>query len=74
VSTTSEDKIREVVRELPDAVKRNLDQHAGCVAGAALVSDVGEMLLATGFHEISVTVKEEAQSESLNGGRGSRTK
>ena len=45
-------------RELPESVKRNLDQHAGCVAGAALVSDVEEMLHAAGFGEISVTVKE----------------
>ena len=43
-------------RELPDAVKRNLEQHAGCVAGAALVSDVEEMLRAAGFCEVSVSV------------------
>ena len=48
-------------RELPEAVKRNLDQHAGCVAGAALVSEVEEMLRAAGFCEISVAVKEESR-------------
>ena len=48
--------------EMPDAVKRNLDQHAGCVAGAALVSDVEEMLRAAGFRDISVAVKEESRS------------
>jgi AhpD family alkylhydroperoxidase len=35
-----------------------IDQHAGCVAGAALVSDVEEMLGNAGFGEISVTLKE----------------
>ena len=48
-------------RELPDPVKRDLDQHAGCVAGAALVSEVEEMLRAAGFDEISVAVKEESR-------------
>ncbi|MFO7871447.1 MAG: arsenite methyltransferase [Kiritimatiellia bacterium] len=45
-------------RELPESLKRNLDQHAGCVAGAALVSEVEAMLNAADFGEISITVKE----------------
>jgi arsenite methyltransferase len=45
-------------RELPESVQRNLDQHAGCVAGAALVSDVEAMLSTAGFGAFSVTVKE----------------
>ena len=54
---------RDVVatRELPEAVKRNLDQYAGCVGGAALVSDVERMLRTAGFCDISVFVKEESR-------------
>ena len=48
-------------RELPESVKRNLDQHAGCVAGAALVSDIEWMLRAAGFCQVSVTVREESR-------------
>jgi len=49
------------VRALPEDVKRNIDQHAGCVAGAALVSDVESMLQAAGFSEITVSVKEDSR-------------
>jgi len=38
---------------LPDDVKRNLDQHAGCISGAAPVSDVEDMLHKAGFCEIT---------------------
>ncbi|MFC1453332.1 arsenite methyltransferase, partial [Verrucomicrobiota bacterium] len=48
-------------RELPEAVRRNLDQHAGCVAGAALVSDVEGMLHAAGFCDVAVSVREESR-------------
>ena len=48
-------------RELPQEIKRDLNQHAGCVAGAALVSDVEAMLRAAGFSEVTVSVKEESR-------------
>lgn len=49
------------VQELPEDVKRNLDQHAGCVAGAAHVSEVENMLQAAGFCDIAVSVKTESR-------------
>ena len=49
------------MRELPQEIKQNLDQYAGCVAGAARVSDIEEMLRAAGFSDVTVAVKEESR-------------
>ncbi len=48
-------------RELPESIKRNLDQHAGCVSGAALVPAVEKMLHDAGFSGITVSVKEKSR-------------
>jgi arsenite methyltransferase len=48
------------ISPLPENVKRNMDAHCGCVAGAALVVEIEEMLARAGFTEISVTVQEDS--------------
>jgi len=50
-----------VSKNAQEVLKRDLDQYAGCVAGAALVSEVEEMLCAAGFIDISVAVKKESR-------------
>jgi len=46
------------VRPLPDQVKKDLTAYAGCVAGAALVSDVKAMLSEAGFSKVKVEINE----------------
>jgi arsenite methyltransferase len=41
--------------DLPEAIRRDLDLYTGCIAGAALVSEVEAMLEASGFIQIRVT-------------------
>lgn len=48
------------VSPLPDDVKRNMDAHCGCVAGAAQVAEIEKMLDLAGFAEISVAVREDS--------------
>lgn len=43
--------------ELPAALKADLDAYAGCVAGAALVSELEAQLQAAGFQEVRIEVK-----------------
>ncbi len=45
-------------RELPDAVKVDLEAYAGCVAGAALASDVEALLLESGFTGVKVQIQQ----------------
>ncbi|MBI5558421.1 MAG: arsenite methyltransferase [Deltaproteobacteria bacterium] len=44
-------------RAFPEELKRDLDKHAGCVGGAALVDDLRLMLAAAGFTDIRITLK-----------------
>lgn len=46
------------VKELPECVKKDLAAYAGCVAGAALVSEVKKMLSEAGFDEVKVEINE----------------
>lgn len=48
-------------KALPDTVKRNLDQHAGCISGAAMAAKVKEMLHNAGFREIKVVLNEKSR-------------
>jgi SAM-dependent methyltransferase len=54
------------LREIPDAVRNDLDAYAGCIAGAAPVADVEAMLRAAGFENVRVDLK--ADSASLVAG------
>ncbi len=47
--------------ELPDEVKNDLALHAGCVAGASLISDVEAMLIKSGFSKIRIQPKDESR-------------
>jgi SAM-dependent methyltransferase len=51
------------LREIPEAVRDDLDAYAGCVSGAALVADVEGMLRAAGFQDVRVDLT--SHSESL---------
>jgi hypothetical protein len=44
--------------ELPEAIRQDLALYTGCMAGAALVSEVETMLSPSGFTEIQVTPKD----------------
>jgi SAM-dependent methyltransferase len=48
------------ISSLPEKVKRDLDAHCGCVAGAAKVLEIEQMLNRAGFTQISVVVQEES--------------
>ena len=45
------------LREIPAAVRNDLEAYAGCIAGAAPIADVEGMLRAAGFQEVRVDVK-----------------
>jgi hypothetical protein len=46
---------------LPDEVRQNMDAHCGCVAGAAQVSEIEQMLTHVGFSEVFIEIKEGSQ-------------
>jgi arsenite methyltransferase len=50
------------VREIPEAVRNDLDAYAGCVSGAALVADIERMLGAAGFQNTRVELKSNSAS------------
>jgi arsenite methyltransferase len=45
------------LREIPTAVRNDLDAYAGCVSGAALIAEVEGMLRAAGFEDVRVDLK-----------------
>ena len=45
-------------KELPPKVKKDLEAYSGCVAGAAIVSDVKTMLAEAGFSKVKVEMDE----------------
>jgi SAM-dependent methyltransferase len=45
------------LRAIPDAVRNNLEAYAGCVSGAAPVSEIEEMLTEAGFRDVHVELK-----------------
>jgi predicted methyltransferase len=47
--------------ELPEDVKNDLALHAGCIAGASLISDVEAMLQNAGFRDIRIQPKDESR-------------
>ena len=49
------------VKPLPAKITSNLDAQCGCIAGAALVSDLEEMLRAVGFVDIQIRLKLESR-------------
>jgi SAM-dependent methyltransferase len=46
------------ISQLPENVKRSLDAHCGCVAGAATVAEIEQMLRQAGFVKILVDVQQ----------------
>jgi arsenite methyltransferase len=49
-------------RELPEALRNDLEAYAGCVSGAALVDDVEALLVAAGFRDVRVELKSNSAS------------
>lgn len=50
------------VKPIPEQLRRSMEAHCGCVAGAALVSDVEQMLKDVGFENIVITLKQESRA------------
>jgi len=50
------------VKPIPDQLKRSMDAHCGCIAGAALVPDVEQMLKEAGFEDIVIQLKQESKA------------
>lgn len=48
--------------EVPDAVRADIAAYTGCVAGAALVSELTAMLAQAGFVDVRIDVKEESRA------------
>lgn len=48
--------------EIPDEARKDMALYTGCIAGAATVSEVTEMLLEAGFREVLVEPKSESSS------------
>jgi SAM-dependent methyltransferase len=48
--------------ELPEDIRQDMTLHAGCMAGASLVSEVEAMLRSTGFQQVRVAPKDESKS------------
>lgn len=47
---------------LPEDVRKNMELHVGCVAGAATIDEVHSMLVDAGFEKIKVTPREESHA------------
>ncbi len=47
--------------ELPDEIRNDLALHAGCMAGASLISELELMLKESGFSAIRIELKEESR-------------
>lgn len=56
--------------DLPGAIRNDPEAYAGCVAGAALVSDVESMLHDAGFQEVVVDVKTESREVAQDSAPG----
>ncbi|MDD4586064.1 arsenite methyltransferase [Aminobacterium sp. EBM-42] len=54
------------LQNLPEEIRTNQNAYSGCVAGAALVKEVEEMLKNAGFKDIIITVKEESREYIKN--------
>ena len=57
-----------LLRPLPAAVRRDLEALVGCIAGAALKSDLERMMLDAGLTELSLVPKDGAVETMLPGG------
>lgn len=49
------------LRPMPAAIRRDVELHTGCIAGAGLVADIEKMLAAAGFRDIRIQPKDELQ-------------
>lgn len=49
-------------REIPEDVKNDMDKHSGCVAGAAMTTELQGMLSQCGFTKIEIHLKEESRN------------
>ncbi|MGK5088822.1 arsenite methyltransferase [Bdellovibrionota bacterium FG-2] len=47
---------------IPESIKNNVDLYTGCIAGAVLVSELEQMLHATGFKDVRISPKELSKS------------
>jgi len=50
------------VKPIPDELRRNMDTHCGCIAGAAVACDVERMLKEAGFANVTIGLKQESKA------------
>lgn len=50
------------VKPIPEQLRRSMEAHCGCVAGAALVLEVEQMLKDAGFQHIVIQLKQESKA------------
>lgn len=50
--------------DLPSAIRDDLEAYAGCIGGAALVSDVVRMINDAGFHDVIVDMRPESRERA----------
>jgi len=60
------------LQPLPESIRDEVSQYTGCVAGAALISEVEEMLASVGFSEVAVEPRQAAREaiRELSGDQG----
>jgi SAM-dependent methyltransferase len=49
------------LQQLPAAVRADLELHTGCVAGAATIAELTQMMTAAGFDDVRIAPKQELQ-------------
>ena len=62
-----------LTRELPEEILANREAYAGCVAGAVLVNEYKRLVVAAGFQDVSVKVKEPETSCASGRTEGAQT-
>lgn len=48
--------------ELPEDIRQDMELFTGCMAGASLISEVEQMLTATGFQQVRIAPKDESKT------------
>lgn len=49
------------IAEIPDSIKNDIEKYTGCIAGAAIISDIENDLKSVGFKNIKVNINEESR-------------
>jgi SAM-dependent methyltransferase len=50
------------IREVPEALRTDLQAYSGCVSGAAVITDTERMLREAGFEDVQITLRGDSRS------------